>query len=114
MEVFEANVDLKRLSPRLEGVRSAAGGVLTSVASLFAFDLVAELCAILTPRNPLTDPSFLLQAFLLQLNMYSLRSCPGNVLGRSPFNCMSSVIKPLQFLHFASSAEGVLMSSSQL
>lgn len=113
-EVFGANVDLKTLSPRLVGVGSVAGGVWTFVASLFAFDRVAELFETLTPRNPLTDPSFLLQAFLLQLNIYNLRPCPGNVLGRSPFNCISRVINPLQFLHFASSAEGVLVSSSQL
>lgn len=114
LEVFEVKVELKRLSPRFGGCCSCFGGVGTSVTLLFAVDFPAEFLEILTPRIALTVPSFFLQAFLLQLKMYNFRSCPGNFSGRSPFNCSSKVNIPLHILHLASSAEGALVSSSQL
>lgn len=106
-----ARVELKRLSPRFGGDDSSFGDFCTSEVLLLALGFVAE---ILTPRITLTVPSFFLQDFLLQPKMYNFRSCPGNLSGRSPFNWRSSVITPLQILHFASSAEGALVSSSQL
>jgi len=107
-------VELNRLSPRFAGGFSCFGEGCIFATLLFAFDFVAELLEILVPRIALTVPSFFLQAFLLQLRMYNFRSCAGNLSGRSPFNCSSKVNIPLHILHFASSAEGALVSSNQL
>ena len=59
-------------------------------------------------------PGFRLQAFLLQLNMWSLRSSSGNWDGRSPFNCNSRDMKPLQALHLARLPDGEFGGSNHV
>ena len=61
---------------------------------------------LLTSLKALILPGFRLQAFLLQLKKCSLRSSSGNWDGRSPFNCSSKDMKPLQALHFARPPDG--------
>ena len=105
-------VELKRLLPRFGAVVS--GLDVSDGAGPFAviFGFPTEAFATLMPLMALIVPSFFRHAFLLQLKMYNFRSCPGNISGRSPFNCNSRVIMLLHILHFARSAEGALLPSS--
>ena len=106
------NVELKTLLPRFGSAVSGFG--FTGGAGPFAvvFGFPTEAFATLMPLMALIVPSFLRHAFLLQLKMYNFRSCPGNLSGRSPFNCNSSAIILVHILHLARSAEGALFPSS--
>ena len=105
-------VELKSLLPRYGNAVSEFGfsGGAGPFAVVFGFS--TEAFATLMPLMALIVPSFLRHDFLLQLKMYNFRSCPGNLSGRSPFNCNSRVIILVHILHFARSAEGALFSSS--
>ena len=86
------------------GCGAAAGSLSLGVSFCFdwcAFSFSAGTFEARIALKPLTLPSFLLHAFLLQAQRYSRRSWPGKRSGRSPFNCSSKVKKLLQFLHFA-------------
>ena len=103
-------VELKRVLPRSCGGCLFFWSSLTVLFLSIAFDFCVDPFGIRIPLTALHVPSFLLQALLLQLNMYNFRSWPGNFSGRSPFNCSNSAIMVLQTLHLASSAEGASVS----
>ena len=114
-KLLDERVELKMLLPR------SCGGCLFFWSSLtvllvlsIAFDFCVDPFGIRIPLIALHVPSFLLQALLLQLNMYNFRSWPGNFSGRSPFNCSNSVIILLQTLHLASSAKGASVSGGHI
>ena len=108
VKLLDDRVELNRLLPRSCGSCSFSWFTL-----LCTFDFSTASFGVLIPRKPLIVPSFLLHAFLLQLKIYSFRSWPGNLSGRSPFSCNNSVIMLLQTLHLASSTEGPLASLDQ-
>lgn len=87
-------------------------------ATAFSSFCLAVPCLVnlylLTSLKALILPGFRLQLFLLQLKMCSLRSSSGNWDGRSPFNCRSSDINPLQALHFARLPDGGKSGSSHV
>ena len=113
-KVLEERVELKRLLPRSCGGCLFFWSSLTVLVLSIDFDFCVDAFGIRIPLIALHVPSFFLQALLLQLNMYNFRSWPGNFSGRSPFNCSNSVIILLQTLHFASSAEGALLSGGHI
>lgn len=77
----------------------------------FACALLLEPVATRTPRIPRILPSFLRQVFLRQVQIYSLRSCPGKCCGRAPLSSRRRLSRPLHTLHFASAPEGAVLSS---
>ena len=101
------------LLPRLVAISSLdafwSGGPLDA-----GFDFRVVVCETLVPLMTLIVPSFFRHALRLQLKMYSFLSWPGNLSGRSPFNCSNRVIMLLQILHLASSAERGSVSSSHV
>ena len=107
-------VELKRLSPRFGSAVSGFGFSGGTGPFAVIFCLSTEAFATLMPLMALIVPSFFRHDFLLQLKMYNFRSCPGNLSGRSPFNCNSRDIILLHILHFARSAEGALFPSSHI
>ena len=113
-KLLEERVELKRLLPRSCGGCLIFWSSLTVLFLSMAFDFCVDPFGMRIPLTALDVPSFLLQALLLQLNMYNFRSWPGNFSGRSPFNCSNSVIMLLQTLHFASSAEGASVSGGHI
>ena len=114
-KLVEERVELKRLLPRsCEGCFFFCSSSLTVLPLSDAFDFSADPFDIRIPLIALHVPSFLLQAFLLQLKIYNFRSWPGNLSGRSPFSCNNSVIMLLQTLHLASSAEGAWVSDGHI
>ena len=68
----------------------------------------------LTSLRALILPGFRLQAFLLQPNMWSLRSSSGKWDGRSPFSCNSKDMKLSQALHLARLPDGEVGGSSHV
>ena len=114
LKLLEGRVELKRLLPRSCGRCFFFWSSLRESVLSIAFDFCVVPFGILIPLIALHVPSFLLQALLLQLNMYSFRSWPGNFSGRSPFNCSNRVIILLQTLHLASSAEGASVSGGHI
>lgn len=113
-KLLEESVELKRLLPRSCGGCVFFGSSLIVLLLSGAFGFCAVPFVMRIPLIALHVPSFLLQAFLLQLNIYSFRSWPGNLSGRSPFSCNNSVITLLQTLHLASSAEGAWASGGHV
>ena len=113
-KLLEERVELKRLLPRSCGGCVFFWSSLTVLYLSIAFNFCVEPFGIRIPLTALIVPSFLLQALLLQLNMYSFRSWPGNFSGRSPFNCSNRVIMLWHTLHLASSAEGASVSGGHI
>ena len=113
-KLLEERVELKRLLPRSCGGCPFFCSSLTELSLSIAFDFCIDPFDIRIPLIALDVPSFLLQAPLLQLNIYNFRSWPGNFSGRSPFSCSNSVIMLLQTLHLASSAEGAWVSGGHI
>lgn len=96
------------------GLFSAGGDCWSSAGFVLLFHSVSFSLATLVALMPLTLPSFLRHVLLLQLKMYSRRSCPGKCSGRSPLSCNSKLIRSLQTLHFASEPERAVVPSSHV
>ena len=71
---LDESVELKRLLPRSCGGCLFVCSSLTVLSLSDAFDFCGVAFGMRIPLIALHVPSFLLQAFLLQLNMYSFRS----------------------------------------
>lgn len=100
-------------TPKSDSPILGCGFSSSCLISFFSGFLFDAPFAIRTPRMPLTLPSFLLHAFLRQLQMYSLRSWPGKWSGRSPLSSSRRLRRPLHTLHLARAPEGAVLSSIQ-
>lgn len=105
-----------RVAPNSDAPILGCGFSSDSILGFSAFVCVLLLApfAMRTPRKPRILPSFLRHVFLRQVQIYSLRSCPGKCWGRSPSSWRRRLNKPLHTLHFAIVPEGGVFSSSHV
>jgi len=117
---LEGDLTPNSVSPRLTaGFALPLLLVAPVVACLFGEEVAAAAAATcvlstLVALNPCTLPSFLLQAFRLHAQRYSLLSWPGKRSSKSPLSCSNRLINPLHTLHLANAPDGAVVVSSHV